>query len=262
MTPVRTASSRVGAIDQQSTERLFARWRHERDRRAREELICRFMPVARRLASRYRSPNEAFEDLVQVAVVGLIGAVDRFDPDRGATFIGFAIPTILGELKRHFRNTGWSVHVPRGAQELSLRVARAERELTARFGRYPSLLQIAQYLEIDLESVLCGLDAGVAHHATSLEAPVGKGHDEDEPELLGATIGSPDERLDVVEMCAALDAAIRRLPYMERAVLELKLSGEPLRQVDIAERLGCSQMQVSRLLARAQRRLRDAGALT
>lgn len=219
-----------------------------------------FMPLARRLAARYRGPHEPFEDLVQVAVLGLIGAVDRFDPDRGAPFVGFAVPTILGELKRHFRNTGWAVHVPRRAQELALDVARAERALTATLGRAPSVPQIAEYLEIDIESVLCGIDARDAHHASSLDAPAGGMNDDDDPEALVATLGATDERIELVETLEALEAGIRRLPHKERAAVELKLSAQ-LRQVDIAQRLDCSQMQVSRMLARAHTRLREAEAI-
>src|ERR1700749_2134737 len=126
----------------------MARWHDHDDRDAREELFERFRPLARKLAARYSNPHEPIEDLVQVASVGLLGAIDRFDPDRGVRFPAFAVPTILGELKRYFRNPGWSAHVPRGAQEMALRVDRAVRQMTAHTGRHPRVQEVAEYLEL------------------------------------------------------------------------------------------------------------------
>ena len=241
--------------------RLFVRWREHGDRRAREELIERFMPLARKLASRYRNPHEPFDDLVQVAVIGLIGAVDRFDPERGAAFSSFAVPTILGELKRYFRSTAWSVHVPRRAQELSLRVDQASRALAARHGRAPSVHQLPQYLELGVEDVMAGLDATTAHYAASLDAPVAPGQDDAAREPLGETLGYDDDRLDLVEMTVSLSTALRQLPLRERQALDLRVNKQ-LKQVEIADRLGCSQMQVSRLLKRAATRVRELGAMS
>jgi RNA polymerase sigma-B factor len=240
-------------------QRLFARWREHDDRAAREELIERFMPLARKLAARYRNPHESLDDLVQVAALGLIGAVDRFDPERGVAFSSFAVPTILGEIKRYFRSTSWSAHVPRRAQELSLRVEQASRRLTARHGRAPSVPELAQYLELDVEDVLAGLDAGTAHHSTSLDAPVASA-DDTERQPLSETIGSDDDRLELVDARVSLSSAIRLLPVREREALSLRLN-EQLKQVEIADRLGCSQMQVSRLLRRATTRIRELGAI-
>ena len=242
------------------TDDLFTRWAHDRDPAAREQLILRWMPLARRMAARYRSANEPFDDLLQVASVGLIGAIDRFDPSRGIAFTSFAVPTIIGEIKRHFRNTAWAAHVPRRAQELSLRVQNAARALSARSGHAPGVAELARYLELDLEDVIEGLEAGGAHHATSLHAPANTGDDGDDGVVLADTLGSDDDRFALAETRVALSEAVRGLPVRERQALALRLDGD-LRQVEIAERLGCSQMQVSRLLRRAADRLREVGAV-
>lgn len=251
----------VPARSEEEVDTLFLRWRDRRDRAARDALITHYMPLARRLAARYRSSHDGNEDLGQVAMVGLIGAVDRFDPERATSFASFAIPTILGELKRHFRNTAWAAHVPRRAQELSLRVEQASRQLMTRSGRAPTVSDLAQYLELDIDTVIEGLEAGNAHHATSLDAPTGRPADGDEPEPLAETIGDEDERLRLAETRISLSSAIRRLPPQEREALSLRVNDEML-QVEIADRLGCSQMQVSRLLRRAAGRLRDDGAIS
>jgi RNA polymerase sigma-B factor len=234
----------------------MARWHDDGDRSAREELFERFRPLARKLASRYSNPHEPIEDLVQVAAVGLLGAIDRFDADRGVRFPAFAIPTILGELKRYFRNTGWSVHVPRGAQELALRVDRAVRQIEARQGHHPTVSELAQYLELPQEDVLVGLDAGTAHYSVSLDAPVSSGDDDEQPDTLGDSLGGVDESYGLVEATHSMASALGRLPHLERQALTLRLERD-LKQTEIARELGCSQMQVSRLLRRAASRLQD-----
>jgi RNA polymerase sigma-B factor len=253
--PITTASRAhpAAASDPDRVSALALRWRQHGDRGAREELFEQFRPLARRLAGRYSNPHEPLEDLVQVAYVGLLGAVDRFDPRRGVRFPSFAIPTILGELKRYFRNTGWSAHVPRGAQEMALRVDRAARRLAADTGRAPNVEQLAQYLEVDVEDVIGGLDAGSAHYSISLDAPA-PGGDAEEPQSLGDGLGNRDEGYGLVEAKLSLAAAMTRLPLLERRALTLRLD-EELKQAEIAQRLGCSQMHVSRLLRRAQARL-------
>jgi RNA polymerase sigma-B factor len=238
-----------------SPNALALRWREQGDERARQELFERFLPLARRLAGRYRNAHEPMEDLIQVASVGLLGAIDRFDPARGVSLTSFAVPTILGELKRHFRNTGWSAHVPRGAQELALKVSRASGEITARTGRAPRVQELATYLEMSMEDVLAGLDAGSAHYAASLDAPA-PGADTEEPQSLGDTLGGDDDRFELVETKLSMAAAIGRLPYMERRAVLLRIEAD-MKQVDIARELGCSQMHVSRLLRRAAQRLRE-----
>jgi RNA polymerase sigma-B factor len=235
---------------------LLARCCDDADPEAREELFKRFLPLARKLAARYSNPHEPIEDLVQVASLGLLGAIDRFDPDRGVRFPAFAIPTILGELKRYFRNTGWSAHVPRGAQEMALRVDRAIRQIEARSGHRPSVGELAQFLELPYEDVLVGLDAGTAHYSVSLDAPVTMGDDEDQADTLGDSIGDVDDSYGLVEASMSLSAALGRLPHLERRALTLRLE-QDLKQTEIARALGCSQMQVSRLLRRAAARLHD-----
>lgn len=235
---------------------LIDRCHNHADPEAREELFKRFLPLARKLAARYSNPHEPIEDLVQVASVGLLGAIDRFDPDRGVGFPAFAIPTILGELKRYFRNTGWSAHVPRGAQELALRVDRAIRQIEARSGHHPSVLELGEYLELAQEDVLVGLDAGTAHYSVSLDAPVSMGDDDEQPDTLGDSLGDVDESFGLVEASLSLSSALGRLPHLERQALTLRLERD-LKQTEIAHELGCSQMQVSRLLRRAADRLRE-----
>jgi RNA polymerase sigma-B factor len=234
---------------------LLRRWHDDADRTAREALVDRFMPLARRLAYRYHSPHEPIDDLVQVAAVGLLGAIDRFDPDREIPFTSFAIPTILGELKRYFRDTGWSVHVPRGPQERALQVARAAEQISSRSGRQPSVQELAEYLELSPEHVVAALDTGNAHYAASLDAPL-VSTDPDDPHALIETISHTDGGFGLVETTASLSTSMTRLPYLERRALQMRLEAN-LRQQDIAAQLGCSQMQVSRLLRRAAAGLRE-----
>jgi RNA polymerase sigma-B factor len=248
-----TSTPRLPA-GQVETAVLLTRWREHGDTHAREALVERLMPLARALARRYAG-QEPLEDLVQVAAVGLLGAIDRFDPARGVPFTAYAVPTILGELKRHFRNTGWAVHVPRGPQELALRVSRATEKITAQSGHQPRVRELAEYLELSTEDVLTGLDAGTAHFAASLDAPL-SGDDSDEPVTLCDTIHHGEDGYELVEMTTSLTGAIKRLPYLERRALSLRLEGD-IKQSEIAAQLGCSQMQVSRLLCRAAARVRE-----
>ncbi|MGA2014621.1 MAG: sigma-70 family RNA polymerase sigma factor [Solirubrobacteraceae bacterium] len=242
-------------VKRSDTAALILRWRERGDHAAREELFTRYLPLARKLAARYTNPHEPMEDLVQVASVGLLGALDRFDPGRGIRFSAFAIPTILGELKRYFRNTGWSAHVPRGAQEMALRVDRASRQIAGRTGRSPRVEELAQYLEVKTEDVIAGLDAGTAHYSVSLDAPL-SGADTDGPESLGDSIGGMDEHYGLVETTVSLTTAVGQLPHLERRALALRIDHD-MKQAEIAAELGCSQMQVSRLLRRAAVKLRD-----
>lgn len=248
------SSASIDALRRLSTEELWQLRRPGARCPARDELARRNLPLARKLASRYVNPNEPLEDLVQVASVGLLRAIDRYDPQRGTPFHGFALPTILGELKRHFRDTGWSVHVPRDAKELALRVDRASRELTDRLGRSPQVDELAQFLELSVEEVLVALEAANAHFGTSLDVSAG-GADADAAPLV-ELLGSEDDRFALAETTLDLATGIRGLPYLERQALSLRF-GADLKQTEIAERLGCSQMQVSRLLSRATKRLME-----
>jgi RNA polymerase sigma-B factor len=247
ITPLETVS-----VERLPTEKLWRLRRPGARSPARDELARRFLPLARQLALRYANPNEPLEDLVQVASLGLLRAIDRYSPERGTPFSGFAVPTILGELKRHFRDTGWSVHVPRDVKELALRVDRASREMAERLGRSPQIDELAQFLELSVEAVLGALEAVNAHFGASLDAPA-VGPDSDGAPLV-ELLGSEDDRLAMADSALDLFAGIRRLPHLERQALGLRF-GEDLKQTEIAARLGCSQMQVSRLLARATRRL-------
>lgn len=159
------------AANREEPRALFLRWQQHKDQTARDELVQRFLPLARKLARRYSGAHEPFDDLFQVASYGLLKALDRFDPGRGIAFSSFAVPTIVGELKRYFRDLGWSAHVPRGAQELALKIQRAQETLTTRTGRSPTVHELAQYLELSIEQVLDGLEAAAAHHAASLDVP-------------------------------------------------------------------------------------------
>jgi RNA polymerase sigma-B factor len=238
-----------------SVSELVLRWREHEDRAARDEVFARFLPLARRLAGRYANPYEPLADLIQVASIGLLGAIDRFDPSRGLSFSTFAVPTILGELKRYFRATAWSVHVPRGAQELALRLDQAVREITARTGHPPRVAELAEHLGLTVEDVLEGLDASLARYSMSLDAP-GPGPDIDEPHCLADTLGEQDNRFGLIETRLSLHSAMARLPYLERQALILRTEHD-MKQADIAAQLGCSQMQVSRLLRRASRGLNE-----
>jgi RNA polymerase sigma-B factor len=233
---------------------LFERWRRHKDRQARDELIERFLPLARKLARRYGQSSEPYEDLVQVASLGLVKAVERFDPDRGFAFSSFAVPTIVGELKRYFRDTAWALHVDRGAQERSRRISDAQQKLSTLTGRMPTVDELAQYLEVSQEDVLEGLQTAEAYGAISLDAPLGGDEDEDSSRL--DSIGGEDERLGLVDQHATIFAAAQHLPTREREILYLRF-GEDLTQSEIAERVGVSQMQVSRLLRRSLQRLRE-----
>ncbi len=237
-----------------SSDELFNRWRARRDRRARDELIERFLPLARKLARRYAGSNEPYDDLVQVASLGLVKAVERFDPNRGFAFTSFAVPTIVGELKRYFRDTAWALHVDRSAQERARKIADAQREISSRRGRSPTVVELSEYLEMTSEEVLDGLQIGEAFDTVSLDAP--RTFDGDGPANRLDVIGDPDDRLERVDEQATIFAAAQHLPERERQILFLRFS-EDLTQTEIAERVGVSQMQVSRLLRRSLQRLRE-----
>ena len=216
------------------------------------------MSLARTLAARYARTQEPFDDLFQVASLGLVKAADRYDPDRGAAFSSYALPTILGELKRHFRDKGRSIHLPRGLQELVLRVQGAEQQLSTRTGRSPTVIEIAEHLQLDTESVLEALEAITARNASSLDAPLEADPGEDAA-TVHDMIGSEDEGYALVEASTSLAGAVRRLRKTDREVLELRLS-RGMTQSEIAKHIGVSQMQVSRILRRATDQLRETMA--
>jgi RNA polymerase sigma-B factor len=239
-----------------SVDHLFIAWQQKGDANAREALVRRYLPLANKLAYRYRGPHEPIEDLKQVASLGLVKAIDRFDTTREITFQSFAVPTILGELKRYFRDCGWVVHVPRRVQELSLKVESAQREMTARTGRAATFTEIAQFLEVTTEEVLEALDAAHAHKPLSFESPT---EGDDDSSRLGDSLGQIDSRFELVELGATIAAAAEQLTDREKRVLALRFI-EDRTQTEIAQDIGVSQMQVSRILRSSLDRLAAASA--
>jgi RNA polymerase sigma-B factor len=235
--------------------RLWEEFVKTRDQALREELIERNMAFAKRLALRYRGASESFDDLLQVANLGLINAVDRFDPERGIPFTAFASPTILGELKRHFRDRVWTVRVPRGLHDRMAEVDKAITELTKQLQRSPSVGEIAERIGLEQTDVLEVLEANHNRRPLSLDRPAG-GEDSEEASTPADWVGEEDERFELVEGRIALDAALPFLEERERTVLRLRFV-EDLTQSQIAERIGHSQMHVSRILRRALARIRE-----
>jgi RNA polymerase sigma-B factor len=233
--------------------RLLLSYHREGDAGARDELIERFLPLARQLARRYQRANEPLDDLMQVAAVGLVKAVDRFDPDRGTAFSSYAVPTILGELKRYFRDSAWAVHVPRGMQERVIAMNHAVARLSLTTGRSPTVIDIAAALLIPSEQVLETMEAASAYDAVSLDGS--RSSEDDGGDTYADSLGGDDERYELVEYGAAIAPTLRALPERDRLVLHLRFV-EDLTQLEIAERIGVSQMHVSRLIRRALERLR------
>jgi RNA polymerase sigma-B factor len=239
-----------------SDRRLFERYSDDHDPVDRDAIVERFLPLARQLAARYQRPEEPFDDVFQVACFGLIKAVDRFDPDRGVAFSSYAVPTIMGEIKRHFRDRTWAVRVPRDLQDLALRVDRVAAELTREIGRAPTVEEVAACIDGTEEDVLEAMQASSAYRATSLETPRSGG--DDEPgDTLGDTVGVTDDGFSQAEQRAILHALLRSLTPREREVVRLRFE-EDLTQAAIGERIGVSQMQVSRVIRQAIARLRAA----
>jgi RNA polymerase sigma-B factor len=242
----------------QDTERqLLVRYHRDGDLAAREELVERFLPLARDLALRYAYTDEPVDDLVQVASLGLVKAIDRFEPNRGTKFTSYAAPTILGELKRHFRDKGWALHVPRDLQERTLAVSRASEALSKQLGRSPKVREVAGELGCSVEDVLEAQEAAASYEAASLDAPTAR--DDSEAAPLVDLMGDEDTSYELVESRDAIASTWRALPEVERQVLELRFMHD-LTQREIGERIGYSQMHVSRLLRRALDRLETAAA--
>jgi RNA polymerase sigma-B factor len=220
--------------------------------RVRDALVTAHLPLARHIARRFANRGERVEDLVQVATVGLIQAVDRFDPARGVEFLSFAIPTIMGEVRRYFRDQSWAVRVPRRLKELHLAINAAVGELSQKTGRAPTATELAAHLGLSREAVLEGLEAGNAYQSTSLDLPVGL----DSGQTLGDTLGGDDAALAAVENREALIPLLAQVPPRERRVLALRFFAN-MTQTQIAQEIGVSQMHVSRLLSTTLARLRE-----
>jgi RNA polymerase sigma-B factor len=219
----------------------------------RDELVAMHMPLVEYLARRFRNRGEPLDDLVQVATIGLIKSIDRFDTERGVEFSTYATPTIVGEIKRHFRDKGWAIRVPRRLQELKLALTKTTGELSQQLGRSPTVAELAERLGMSEEEVLEGLESANAYAAVSLDAP------ESSDESGGAvsdTLGEYDEALDRVEYREALKPLLDELPVREKKILMLRFFGN-MTQSQIATQLGISQMHVSRLLARTLAELRE-----
>ncbi|WP_370948924.1 SigB/SigF/SigG family RNA polymerase sigma factor [Amycolatopsis sp. cg5] len=222
----------------------------------RHRLVTEFLPVAEHIAYRFTGRGEPREDLLQVARIGLINAVDRFQPDRGSDFLSFAVPTIMGEVRRHFRDTGWAVRVPRRLKELHLSLSQGSSALSQRLGRAPTPTELAEHLGLDVDEVREGLLAGNAYQTLSVDKPI---FSDSETMSLADTLGEDDLDLVNVENHEALQPLLRELPARERSILVMRFFGN-LTQTQIAEKIGISQMHVSRLLSQTLDQLR--GKLT
>jgi len=239
--------------DKDALMRTFEAFATSRDPKLRDDLIEAHLGLAEYLARRFANRGEPLDDLVQVASLGLVKAVERFDPARGLEFTTFATPTIVGELKRHFRDKGWAVRVPRRVQELHLRVTRVIDDLALELGRSPTVQEIAQRAGTTEDEVVEAVDAGSAYRSASLDA--GRSDDDESPGLLGQ-LGELDPELARAERRAALGPLISELPEREQVMLYLRFY-EGMTQSEIAKRLGISQMHVSRLLSRSLQQLRE-----
>jgi RNA polymerase sigma-B factor len=234
--------------------RLLVRYHREGDPAAREQLVERFLPLARQLARRYQRGGEQLDDLVQVASLGLLKAIDRFDPARETAFSSFAVPTILGELKRHFRDKGWSVRVPRDLQELAVKVDRVADDMSRELGRAPTPAELAERTGVTLEQVLEAREASAAYRAVSLDRP--RTDDEEDGDSYADAVGDEDPGFRLAEASATVERLMRVLSDREREVLRLRFE-EDLTQSEIGARVGVSQMHVSRLIRQSIARLRE-----
>jgi len=233
---------------------LLRQYARTRDDILLDRLVARWMPLARQLARRYGRSSEPFEDLMQVASIGLIKALKGYDPDRGKAFSSYAVPTIMGELKRHFRDRTWSVRMPRSLQELAMKVEEARESLSRELGRSPTVPELAAATETTEERVLEALQAGDAYHATSLDA---FRTDDEDGFNLGEMLGDDDPGFGLAEHRVLLSSVLSELSERDREILRLRFE-EDMTQHEIAAIVGVSQMQVSRLLRRSLNLLRIA----
>jgi RNA polymerase sigma-B factor len=248
-------SPRVDAAERREVDRRLREFHHTGDLRLRSDLVERLMPLARSLALRFTHSGESVDDLVQVAALGLVKAIDRFDPERGFAFTSFATPTILGELRRHLRDTAWALRVPRELQERALVVSRTAGDMATTLGRPPTAAELAEATGLSVEDVVEARAAGTARHAVSIFRPLSEG--EDEP--LADVLGAEDPAFSVAEDAMTSERLLSSLPHREREILRLRYQ-EELTQWQIGERVGCSQMHVSRLIRQSLDRLRAAAA--
>ena len=242
------------AWDKQRTRELFALYKEQGDEDARNELVMSHLNLVRFLASKFKNRGEPLDDLMQVGYLGLLKAIDRFDPERGLEFTTFATPTILGEIKRHFRDKGWSVRVPRRLQELSAKVNQATDKLTNELQRSPKVEEIAEYLGVTVDEVLEAMESSSAYTSVPIEAP-GASDSDDAPSILDR-YADDDNELDFTDDRLVIEEAIRDFSPREREVIELRFV-KGMTQIEIAKKLGISQVQVSRLLRRTLKKIQD-----
>ena len=251
--PEKTQSTK-SAWDKEKTRELFRRYKEEGDKDAREKLVMSHLNLVRFLANKFKNRGEPLDDLVQVGYLGLLKAIDRFDPERGLEFTTYATPTILGEIKRHFRDKGWSVRVPRRLQELSAKVNQATDTLTTRLQRSPTVQEIAEYLDASVDEVLEAMESSSAYSSVPLEG-TGSQEGDDTPSVLDR-YASEDSALAFTDDRLVIEEALKGFSPREREVIELRfLKG--MTQIEIAEKLGISQVQVSRLLRRTLKKIQD-----
>src|SRR3954465_599937 len=248
-----STSSSFDPSQRDQLRRKFVAFAQSRDPQLRDELIEAHLGLAEYLARRFSNRGEPLDDLIQVASVGLLKAVDRFEPDRGVEFSTYATHTVVGELKRHFRDKGWAVRAPRRMQELYLRLGKVIATLSQELGRSPTIPELATEAQVSEEEVLEALEAGQAYRFASLDAP---SPGEEDSDSMSTHLGQDDANLDDAERRATLSPLLSTLPPREQRILHLRFF-EGLTQSEIATRLGISQMHVSRLLARSLAQLRD-----
>ena len=247
-------ASRDPGLDTLSDRDLLKRYHEFGDTSAREALVQRHLPLVRSLARRYAGRGEALEDIEQVGSIGLLKAIDRYDMEREVSLTTYATPNVVGEIKRHFRDKGWAIRVPRGLQELSAKLSQTVERLTVKLERSPTIAEIAAELEATPEQILEAMEAGSAYSTVSLST--GPGGDDDDDFDPMESIGAEDTEYERTEQRAALEPALAALPAREREILRMRFE-DGLTQTQIAERVGISQMHVSRLIRKSLARMRD-----
>lgn len=242
--------------DKQKTKELFKRYKETGDEQAREQLVLAHLNLARFLASKFKNRGESLDDLVQVATIGLIKAIDRFDISRGLEFTTFATPTIMGEIKRHFRDKGWSVRVPRRLQELSAKVTQVSDKLTEKLQRSPSVDEIAQSLGVSVDEVLEAMESAHAYSSVSLDVPQGDDDDGTQSSTVIDKYALVDEDLESSDDRIVLEQAIKDFSEREQQIIRMRFL-EGFTQVEIAQKLQISQVQVSRLLRKTLQKFQE-----
>lgn len=250
----RATKSGKAAWDKEKTHELFRRYKEEGDVEAREKLVMSHMNLVRFLANKFKNRGEPLDDLIQVGYLGLLKAIDRFDPSRGLEFTTYATPTIMGEIKRHFRDKGWSVRVPRRLQELSAKVNQATDVLTTELQRSPKIEEISEYLDASVDEVLEAMESSSAYSSVPLEG-TGNNDNDDAPSVLDR-YATEDSALNFTDDRLIIQEALKGFSPREREVIDLRFL-QGMTQIEIAEQLGISQVQVSRLLRRTLKKIQD-----